>query len=97
MPNIVQMETTRTETITIWLKNEKMTHDGTINESLKPWSDFTGDGFGLPYKQMRFMSGEELRDIGDRRVLDTYISDQNYICSQETSNCETYHEMESTS
>ena len=64
MPNIVQMEKTRTETITNRLKNKKMTHNGTIKEDLELWDDFIGDGFGLPYEQICFMMGEELRDMG---------------------------------
>ena len=63
----------RTETITNRLKNEKMTHNGTIKEDLESWHDFMGDGFGLPYKQLCLMTGEELRDIGDRSVLAAYI------------------------
>ena len=47
-----------------------------------------GGEFGLPYQQILFMMGKELRGIGDRRVLDTYmkliwhprtLTDQKYV------------------
>ena len=59
-----------------------MTLIGKIKEDLEQWDNFMGDGVGLPYEQMRFMTGNELRDIGDRRVLDTYMTSRGY-CSQE--------------
>ena len=34
VPNIVRVEKSRTETITNCLKNDKMTHNGTIKEDL---------------------------------------------------------------
>jgi len=49
-----------------------------------PFDDLLGDGLGLPYQQEPFMTGKELRDIGERRVLDAYITsrtltDQIYV------------------
>ena len=57
------MENTRSETTTNCLKNEKMTHIGTIKEDLEPWDNFMGDNFGLPFQQIRFMTGKEIRDM----------------------------------
>ena len=79
MPNIVQLEKARTETITNCLKNEKMTHISTIKEDLEPWDDCMGDGFGLLFQQISFMAGKEIRDIGDRRELGAYTNDQDYV------------------
>ena len=85
VPNIVQMEKARIETITDRLKNEKMTHVliGKIKEDLEPWDDFMGADFNLPYKQIHFhfMAGKELTDMyvyGDCRVLDAYMKSRGY-------------------
>ena len=79
VPNSAHIEKARTETVTNHLKNEKMTHIGTIQEDLEPCDDFMGNDFGLPYQQMSFMTGKEPRDIEDRRVLDAYRNDQDYV------------------
>ena len=77
------MEKTRTETITNRLKNEKMTHNGTIKEDLELWDDFMGGGFGLPC-----LSTNAFRDGGGAQIYiwgtieyltPMYISDQDYV------------------
>ena len=67
VPNIVRMEKTRTETITIRLKDEKAAHIGAMKKGLEPCDVFMfmGDDVGPLYQQTRFMMEKEIRDIGD--------------------------------
>ena len=70
------MEKTRTETITNRSKHEKTAHIDAIKEDLEPHDVFYvhSDNVGLPYQQTRFMTGNDIRDIGDRRVQDVYTN-----------------------
>ena len=43
------------------------------------FDDFLGDGFGLPYHEICFVTGKELRDIGDHRVHDAYMKSRGYL------------------
>ena len=46
--------------------------------NFQPWGDFMGADLGLPYQEVLFMTGKELRDIGDHRVRDTYMTLRGY-------------------
>ena len=51
------------------------------HELLPPdtFDEFLQNGFGLPYHQILFMTGKELRDIGDLRVLGAYMKSRGYL------------------
>ena len=66
VPNIVRMEKETNQDKTELLP--PMTFEETVE-----------DTFGLPHHQILFMTGKELRDIGDRRVLDAYMKSEGYL------------------
>ena len=65
VPNIVRME-------------KETNQDNT--ELLPPttFKEIAEDTFGLPHHRICFMTGKELRDIGDRIVLDAYLTSRGY-------------------
>lgn len=74
--SIARMENTRTETIANRLENEKTANIGAIKEDLELCDVFMfmGDDVGISYHQTRFMTGKDIRDMGDNRVHNVYMN-----------------------
>ena len=75
---------TTTTTAPHEMENKPTEKDKTNTGDPKTFEELTVDSFGLPYQQICFMTGKELRDIGDHRILGAYMKsraliDHNYL------------------
>ena len=86
--------TTTMSTIATHKMEDKTTEEKAKTTGPMTFKEMAKDTIESLYRKIILMEGEEIRDRGDRKIFDAYMSlrtltDQNYISTQEANNCET--------